>query len=167
MSDVKPIVAGAEDGEHLWYDGGLLTFKATGEQTGGSLLLFEVLMPRGKATPMGTHETTETMRVLEGRIRMHIDGAEYPGEPGGVFMIPPDTPHAFVVDSETVRLLVAFTPADAASETFFRLAGEPAEAPALPPSGRGFDPERMREAAERSGMKLIGPPPFELIPERA
>jgi len=129
-----PILFAARDGEHLFYDGGLLTFKATGAQTDDALLLFEVAMPQGKATPLHVHpDADETFYVLEGEVRVHIAGTEdRVVSNGSVVGVPRGAPHAFAVISPAAHMLVIMTPASTISETFFRLAGEPAADPTLP-----------------------------------
>jgi quercetin dioxygenase-like cupin family protein len=164
---VTPILLAARDGEHLFYDGGLLTFKATGAQTNGDLLLFEVWMPQGKATPLHVHpDAGETFYLLEGEVRVHIDGTEdRTVSTGSVVVIPRGTPHAFMVTAQAVRMLVIMTPASTISETFFRVAGEPAPAPTLPPPPG--NPERFGAAIAQSGLQVLGPPPFAtLVGER-
>jgi quercetin dioxygenase-like cupin family protein len=155
-----PIMLAVRDGEHLFYDGGLLTFKATGVQTGDSLLLFEARMPQGKATPLHVHpDADETFYALEGEVRVHIAGIEdRVVSHGGVVVVPRGTPHAFAVISQATRLLVIMTPASAISETFFRLASEPAADPTLPPPPANS--ERFGVAIARSGLQVLGPPPF-------
>jgi hypothetical protein len=54
-----PIALDADEGEALWFNNDLLTFKATGTQTGGAYLLLEELARRGKATPLHTHPAEE------------------------------------------------------------------------------------------------------------
>ena len=155
-----PIMLAPDGGEHLFYDGGLLTFKATGAQTDNDLLLFEVRMPYGKATPLHVHhDADETFYVLEGEVRVHIAGTvDRSVSTGSVVTIPRGAPHAFAVTSSATRLLVIMTPASAISETFFRLAGEPADDPgATPPPA---DMERFGAAAAQSGLQVLGPPPF-------
>jgi quercetin dioxygenase-like cupin family protein len=156
----SPIVCAAGEGEHVFYDGGLLTFKATGEQTAGALLAFEVRMPGGKATPLHVHpEADEMLHLLEGRIRVHLDGHDDAVvDAGGLALIPRGTPHAFVVESGEARIFVFFTPASAVSEEFFRLAGERANDPTLTPPPAS--PEQFAAAAERAGLRVLGPPPF-------
>jgi quercetin dioxygenase-like cupin family protein len=147
-------------GEMIWFDGGLITFKATGEQTDGAFSLFEAWMPSGKATPIGVHPgSDETFYVLEGDIVTYVDGVEGSASTGSVLVVPRGTPHAFAVTSESVRLLVLFTPAEVIQEEFFRIAGEPASSATLPPSGPP-DRDRMMAAAKESGVVLLGPPPF-------
>lgn len=155
-----PIMLAARDGEHLFYDGGLLTFKATGAQTDGDLLLFEVWMPQGKATPLQVHpDADETFYVLEGEVRVHIDGTEdRTVSNGSVVVVPRGTPHAFAVISPATRLLVIMTPASTISETFFRVAGEPAPDLTLPPPPT--NPERFGAAIAQSGLQVLGLPPF-------
>jgi quercetin dioxygenase-like cupin family protein len=160
MSGGAPILLAARDGEHLFYDGGLLTFKATGAQTDGALLLFEVRMPQGKATPLHVHpDADETFYVLDGEVRVHIAETEDRlVSNGGVVGVPRGTPHAFAVISQAAHMLVIFTPASAISETFFRLAGEPAADPTVPPPPP--DMERFGAAVAGSGLQVLGPPPF-------
>lgn len=150
----------ARDGEHLFYDGGLLTFKATGAQTDGALLLFGVGMPQGKATPLHVHpDADETFYVIEGEVRIHIEGTDdRTVSTGSVVSIPRGTPHAFAVTAPAAQMLVIMTPASAISETFFRLAGEPAPDPSLPPPPT--NPDRFGIAVARSGLQVLGPPPF-------
>src|ERR1700686_5775038 len=104
---VVPIVRAAEEGERLWfYGGGLHIWKATAAETGGAFLLFEDVMSRGKITPLHTHpQVDETLYVLEGEILLHIDGEERSLGSGGVAGAPRGVPPAFLVTSETARIL--------------------------------------------------------------
>lgn len=64
------------EGQQRWfYGGGVHTWLALAEETGGAFLLFEDAMDNGKRTPLHTHpEADETMYVLQGEIVMHLDG---------------------------------------------------------------------------------------------
>jgi quercetin dioxygenase-like cupin family protein len=159
MAKRQSIVLQSDEGERLWYDGGLLTFKAVGAKTEGALLLFEIYVPGGKATPLHVHpDADETFYLLEGEVLVHIDGTECSVATGGVVQVPRGTPHAFAVRSATARMIVMFTPADAVSEAYFRAAGEPATAPSLAPTAP--DLVRLQTAAAQTGLKVLGPPPF-------
>jgi quercetin dioxygenase-like cupin family protein len=138
MSEVARILLNQGVGELLWYDGGLITFKATGAQTAGALLMFEAWMPKGKATPLHVHpESDESFYVIEGSILTRIADEERPAETGAVVHIPRGVPHAFAVKSESARLFVVVTPASTIVEAFFRAGGEPAPTAVLPdPSTR-------------------------------
>jgi quercetin dioxygenase-like cupin family protein len=161
-SKVVPIVRTAVQGERLWfYGGGLHIWKATASETGGAFLLFEDVMSRGKTTPLHTHpKVDETLYVLEGEILVHIDGEEQRVGSGGVALAPRGVPHAFLVTSETARILFLETPGS--SEAFYRGASEPAtpELEAAAP----VDFARVRASAElNGGIEILGPPPFKIV----
>ena len=158
-SKVVPIVRDAGAGERLWfYGGGLHTWKATSSETGGAFLLFEDVMSRGKTTPLHTHpQVDETLYVLEGEILFHIDGQDQPLGPGAVAMAPRGVPHAFLVTSETARILCLETPGT--SEAFYRGASEPATPELV--TAAPVDFARVGESAQRNGgIEILGPPPF-------
>lgn len=160
MAAAVPIVRADGEGERLrFFGGGVLTMKATAAETDGAFLLFEDVMSQGKTTPLHTHANEdETLYVLQGEILVHIDGEEHPVGPHGVAVAPRGVPHAFLVTSQTARVLTLQTPGSA--EAFYRGASEPANAD-TDPSGP-VDLQRVRESAERSGgMQVLGPPPFE------
>lgn len=155
-----PIVRNAGEGERLrFFGGGILTMKVTAEETGGAFLLFEDVMSQGKTTPLHVHaDEDETLYVLEGEILVHIDGDDHVVGANGVAVAPRGVPHAFLVKSETARVLTLQTPGSA--EAFYRGASVPAgtDADASGP----VDFARVRESAERfGGMQVLGPPPFE------
>ena len=159
MSGAVSIVRADGEGEHLrFWGGGVLTMKASAEETGGAFLLFEDFMSQVKTTPLHIHANEdETLYVLEGEILVHIDGSEHSVGPRGVAVAPRGVPHAFLVTSPTARVLTLQTPGSA--EAFYRSASEPGSADSDPAGPVDF--ARVREAAERSGgMKVIGPPPF-------
>jgi len=155
-----PIIRADGDGEHLrFWGGGILTMKVTAAETDGAFMLFEDYMPRGKNTPLHLHANEdETLYVLEGEIVVHIDGTDHSLGPRGIAVAPRGVAHAFLVTSETARVLCLQTPGSA--EQFYRGASEPADADADPHGPVDFD--KVRESAERTGgMQLLGPPPFQ------
>jgi quercetin dioxygenase-like cupin family protein len=156
-----PIALNPDEGEALWFNNDLLTFKATGAQTAGAYLLVEEIARRGKVTPLHTHPAeAETFYLLEGEALMHLAGDERPVAAGGFVSVPPGLPHAYLVTSEVARTLVLITPGTGAMERFFREAGQPAADRLLPPAGP-LDLERIGAAAERTGaVEILGPPPF-------
>jgi quercetin dioxygenase-like cupin family protein len=161
MSAAVSIVRADGEGERLrFWGGGVMTMKATAEETGGAFLLFEDLMAQGKTTPLHLHENEdEALYVLEGELLVYLDGNEYPVGPRGVAIAPRGVPHAFLVTSRTARVLTLQTPGSA--EAFYRGASEPANAD-TDPSGP-VDFACVRESADRSGgMQVVGPPPFRI-----
>ena len=159
MGVAVSIVRADGEGEHLrFFGGGVLTMKATAAETDGAFLLFEDLMSQGKTTPLHIHANEdEALYVLEGEILVHLDGEEHLVRRCGLAIAPRGVPHAFLVTSETARVLTLQTPGTA--EAFYRGASEPAGADAEPAGPVDF--ARVRESAERSGgMQVVGPPPF-------
>jgi quercetin dioxygenase-like cupin family protein len=158
-SKVIPIVRAAGEGERLWfYGGGVHTWKATGAETDGAFLLFEDVLARGKTTPLHTHpHVDETLYMLEGELLLHTDGEEQKVGPGGMAMTPRGVPHAFLITSETARILFLETPGS--SEAFYRGASEAATRDLE--NSAPVDFARVRASAERNGgVEILGPPPF-------
>ncbi len=166
MSTAGTIIRGEGEGERLWFaGGGVHVMKATSEETDGAFNLLEVRMARGKTTPLHTHPNLdETLIVLEGEILVYVEGREHRVGPGGVAVALRGVPHAFMVTSESARILALQTPGS--GEAFYRDASEPADAETDP--GR-TDFDRLRAAAERNPdiIQILGPPPFEAVKEFA
>jgi quercetin dioxygenase-like cupin family protein len=159
VSAAVPIIRDADEGERRWfYGGGVHTWKARAEETGGAFLLFEDRMGLGKVTPLHTHpDSDETMYVLEGEILMHMDGAEHRVGAGGLAVAPRGVPHAFLVLSTTARLLCLHTPGSC--QAFYWDASEPVEGGKL--AGGPVDFTRVHaSAAQNGGIVILGPPPF-------
>ena len=161
MSIASPIIRADGEGERRWFaGGGVWTMKATADETDGAFILFEDRMSRGKTTPLHTHpHEDETFIVREGEILLHVEGAEHRVGPRGVAVVPRGTRHAFLVTSETARILALQTPGS--GEAFYREASEPSTDETdveRPP-----DLDRLRAAAERNPncIEILGPPPFE------
>ena len=159
VGNLVPIVRVEGEGEKLWfYGGGVHTWLATSSETGGTFLLFDDVMTRGKTTPLHSHpEVDETLYMLEGEILLSVDGREQAVGSGGFAMIPRGLPHAFLVTSERARILFLETPGS--SEAFYRGASE-----ALTPTLEATAPinfDRVRaSAALNGGIEILGPPPF-------
>jgi quercetin dioxygenase-like cupin family protein len=161
-NDAVPVVRQAGEGERFWFaGGGIWTMKASAAETAGAFTLFEDSMVRGKATPLHLHPNEdETFYVLEGELLVHVDGEEHRLGPLGTAVVPRGVPHAFLVTSETARVLCLQTPGS--GEGFYREVSEPVGSDADPARPPDFD--RLRAAAASHGsIELLGPPPFEAI----
>ncbi len=159
MSTAVPIVRASGEGDkQRFYGGGVHTWKATIEETGGSLFVFEDLLSEGKMTPLHRHpEADETVYVLEGEILVQLDGHQYPVGPGGMTFAPRGVPHTFLVTSPVARLLCMQTPGT--GQAFYRGASEPMTAG--DDATDTVDFARVRASAEQNGgVDLLGPPPF-------
>lgn len=169
MSAAISVVVDQNVGEFIWFGAGLLTFKVTSEQSGGAFLLLEDATPQGKTTPLHVHvDHDEVVYVVDGELLLHVNGTERRAGAGSVVSLPRGNPHAFLVTSESARLIVLVTPGDARAEAFFREGGTPAPARATPPAGTRLDIERLLAAGTRTGfMRVLGPPPFPAAVESA
>lgn len=158
-STSAPVIRAREDAERRWFfGGGVHTWLATAEDTGGTFMLFEDRMDQGKMTPLHTHpDSDETAYVLEGEILVHMDGGEHRIAAGGLAVAPRGVPHAFMVVSESARLLFLHTPG--CCQAFYWDASEPLVDDEVGSGTVDFD--RIRASAQRNGgIVLLGPPPF-------
>jgi len=97
------------------------------------------------------------MIVLEGELLVHVQGEEYVMGEHAVLMAPRGVPHAFMVTSETARMLVLETPGG--SEAFYRGASVTATEDVL--AAAPVDMARVQQSAkENGGIEIVGPPPF-------
>ncbi len=158
MKTLAATVRDSGEGERRWFcGGGLHTWLATSEETGGAFFLFEDVVEQGKVTPVHIHPASdETFYILDGEILLDLDGERRTLSTGGVVVIPRGVPHAFMVTSPQTRLLTLQTPGT--DEPFYRLASEPAPASSQPIP---VDFDRIRDAARQTGaIEILGPPPF-------
>ncbi len=151
-----PIIRAAGEGDRRsFYGGGVHTWKVTEAESGGAFSVFEDALTKGKMTPWHCHpESDEMAFLLEGEVDVNLDGHQQRVTAGGMWMTPRGVPHAFMVVSQTARLLAFLTPGSAAR--FYWDASEPASDHASP-----VDFDRIREVAIATGVTtVLGPPPF-------
>ncbi len=148
----------ASAGEAIWFNGALMKVKSPSEWSDDAFSLVEVAIERGRATALHADPSHETFYILDGELLFHVDGEERRGRVGDTLAIRRGVPHAFVALSALARFLVLNTPGG--HDRFFRAGGHPATdgdfANAPPP-----DLERTKAAAERFGVELLGPAPFD------
>lgn len=149
---------GPDEGEALWFNGGLGILKATTELTDGRFAAIELRVPKGFASPLHIHRAEdEFFVVLSGEVRLQHGETVIEAVAGSLVFGPRDVPHAFRVDSEDARLLLMFGPSGV--EGFFREGGKPARALALPPAEEQFlDREALMEVGGRFHQESVGPP---------
>jgi quercetin dioxygenase-like cupin family protein len=159
MSAAVPIIRAAGEGDRQSFlGGGLHTWKLLSEETDGAFFLFEDAMGKGKTTPLHCHpEADEMTYVLEGEIRVKVDGIETRVGPGGMSFVPRGVPHAFLVVSDGARLLTMQTPG--IGQAFYRGASEPTSED----TSDAVDIARLQAAAKDNprSVELLGPPPFQ------
>jgi quercetin dioxygenase-like cupin family protein len=143
------------EGERIWIVGDTMTFKATGESTGGSLVLIENLTAPGGGPPPHIHTSEdEFFCVLDGTFEIRIGDEMHALGPGGFAYVPRGTVHNFRNTAETPsRILVGFTPGGI--EGFFREAGRPATDDGPAPPVDEDEIARTTVAAPRYGLEAV------------
>jgi len=142
----------------VWYSGWLLTFLATGEETGGRFALMEQVARKGNVPPRHIHHREdETFYVVEGEMTFSIGDQTIKATPGTMVFAPRDIPHSFTIDSDLVRMLVTVAPAGA--EGFFRECSAPAPAMTLPPPADVpySEIQKMKALAPGYGFEFVPP----------
>src|SRR6516164_8277925 len=73
----------------VWYNGWLLTFLATGEETHGQFALIEAVGRRGNVPPPHIHQREDEITyVLEGEIVVSVGDRMIKGTPGTMIFLP-------------------------------------------------------------------------------
>jgi len=139
----------------VWYNGSLMTFLATGEDTHGQFALIEAVARRGNVPPPHIHHREdEIFYLLEGEVVVSVGDRTIKGTPGTMIFLPRDVRHSFTIESEQSRMLILLTPAGL--EEWFREFSVPAPSMTLPPAD---EPEyrelqRMLKTAPRYGLEF-------------
>jgi mannose-6-phosphate isomerase-like protein (cupin superfamily) len=149
----------------LWWPYGAVTgrytIKTTGTQTHGDLVQVLIRDSQGAATPLHVHhDTDETFYVIDGALTIVIGDELIEASAGDFVLAPRGIPHAFVVTSETVEMLVTCGPAgrEGGIDGFFREIADPVEGD-VPPAPRMPDGEAFAARMLHYGIDLVGPPP--------
>ena len=141
----------------VWYNGSLMTFLATGEDSHGQFALIEAVARKGNVPPPHIHHREdEIFYVLEGEVVVSVGDRTIKGTAGTMFFLPRNVPHSFTIESEQSRMLILLTPAGL--EGWFKEFSVPAQAMTLPPADEPpyGEIQRMLEAASRYGIEFVG-----------
>jgi mannose-6-phosphate isomerase-like protein (cupin superfamily) len=143
------------EGERIWIVGDTMTLKATGESTGGGLVLLENLTAPGGGPPPHVHtREDEFWYVLEGTFEIRLGDVVHTLGPGGYAYAPRGTVHNFRnVGTVASRILVGFTPAG--MEGFFRDSGRAATDDGPAPPVDADEIARTMAAAPRYGVEAV------------
>jgi quercetin dioxygenase-like cupin family protein len=145
----------AGEGERIWIVADTMTFKATGETTGGSLVLLENLTAPGGGPPPHIHSREdEFFYVLDGTFEIRIGDDVHALGPGGFAFVRRGTVHNFRNTAETAsRILVGFTPGGI--EGFFRESGRRATDDGPAPPVDDDEIARTMAAAPKYGLEAV------------
>lgn len=152
-------VTGAAD--TLWFLDTLIRIRVAGDSHADGISVLEHLAPQGSSPPLHVHRTEdEIFHVLEGDLRLRVDGADLHARAGDTLLAPKGKPHSFLVTSMGgARWLTLTNHGD--FERMVRQAGRPAEANALPPSSGAPSPaqaEALAAICRANHIDLIGAP---------
>lgn len=133
-------------------------FLLTGEDSGGTIAMFEVVVPGGQRlnAPAHSHDHyEETIYGVEGAMTWTVDGQQIDVGPGQAICIPRGAVHRFDNNSEhDVKVLCAVSPA-AIGPQYFREAAEVIKAA----GGGPPDKAKMAEVMLRHGLRPAAPKP--------
>ena len=142
--------------ESYWGPGNRTTFLVTGEQSGGSLFVFDLLVtPGGGPLPHRHMKEDETFVVYDGSVEFVSDGVARIVGPGEAAFIPRGVIHTYrnLTDAD-VSMLTIFTPAG--MEGWFRDAFVAVDDPARkPPPMSDALIARMLAAGARYNVEWI------------
>ena len=143
-------------GEGLSVDnpvGGVLTFKATSDQSGGGLTAIDTVAAPGEGPPLHVHrDEDEFIYILEGTFKVKLADELVEAAPGSFVFIPRGTPHTWQnISHAPARFFAGVMPAAIAFEEFFTRYAQ------LPAEERGTE-SFARLAAETKAFEVLGPP---------
>lgn len=160
QQQVQPGTVKANAGKSYRVIDDIVTFIATGEDTGGAYSMFEVRTPAGSGVPPHIeHRDDETFYVLEGQYAFQIGDETHNLGPGDYARIIRGTPHTFRNIGETQGRTLVVTMPGGVHEHFFAEAGDPIDDP-LNPGERVGPPDfdRVMAACINNGIEILPPP---------
>ncbi len=150
MRILTPAITTPDTQQTISFLGELYHLRVTGHDTGGEFAVIESRGGRGHGSPMHVHrEASETFLVLEGELRVVVDGQEHLAGAGCAAVLPAGRPHGFVVTSDSARYFTLHH-----GPAFADFVIDAGEAVGSPP-----DPALLSEIAARHGIDIVGPPP--------
>jgi quercetin dioxygenase-like cupin family protein len=151
---IQPGLIHAGKGRRLAIPGGICTIKATGDDTGGTYAMIEMVIPPQSGPPPHIHSReVESFYILEGSLSFWLSDRKLTGSVGCLVIAPPGHTHAFKNEGdEPARVLLLITPAGL--EEFFQEVGVPIkEGSALSDHLTPENLERMVTTASKYGVE--------------
>ena len=145
-------------GHSFWVFGDVDDIKTEAKDTNGEMTFVETTVPPHSGPPLHIHtRESESIYVLDGRIRVIANGLDFHLEPGGFVYMPKNSIHRFenAADEES-RILLILLPAGI--EGYFKELGTP-KVEGVPSPGPKAKIELLPDAAEKYGIKIVGSGP--------
>lgn len=159
---METIVRHRNEGMATWFLNGLLTTKASAEETAGAYALIETTVTATANPPTHVHaDEDEAFYLLDGEVEFEVDGEVTTATSGSYVLAPRGKAHTFRVLTDTARMLVITSSAGAARRGGFHpftvAAGQPADARVLPVPAAP-DPAVLTALAADHGIEILAPP---------
>src|SRR4051794_23712982 len=134
--------------------GQLQTILVGAEQSSGTSTMTTVELSKGPGLPAHVHEKSyEALMVLEGRLRVALDGTEHLLTRGDTASIPAGVEHAYAGEGHYTKVLTMSAPGGL--EKLLATAGEPTGERIFSASPAGPDLDALREAAAGLDVTFI------------
>jgi quercetin dioxygenase-like cupin family protein len=155
---VFPFTANVEDAiQSHWLMGGLWKILASGDQTGGSHCLIELVLRKGPtAAPHQHADSDEVVYILEGEMSFLLGDRIERASKGALVFIPRGYVHGVHVENEEAHSLNLHTPSG--FKKFVELVGTPAAEKTLPPASlkdRDVDAGTRSRLMNEIGMRGV------------
>ncbi len=161
---LSDLVTSATSAQGYWQMGILWTPLVATDQTHGQYSLMEQLMPVSAGPPPHVHDHgDEVFYVLDGEMAMQLGDQVVIGSKGQLVRIPAGTTHAFVVTSETARVLNFYVPAGL--DLQIAMLGTPATSAILPPEGAERPPTKEQQEAFASRLHDLATQTMASVPD--
>src|SRR5918994_7212658 len=149
------------EGKMLWVVDELMTFKASGEDTGGAYALTDSMVPPGGGPPPHIHHwEDEAFWVLEGELEVMVGESTFRASAGSFVHLPKDIAHAYEnVGTEPARFLTLIVLAGL--EKLFEEVGKPGSDVSSQPPFEEKDIEKLLTVAPKYGAEILPPPESE------
>jgi quercetin dioxygenase-like cupin family protein len=145
---VTPAITTPETQRVIPFLGQSYSVRVSGQDTAGTFAVLDTEAARGHGSPMHLHRhDSEVFLVLDGTLRIVVDGQEHEAGAGSAAVLPAGRPHGFVVTSETARYLTVHH-----GPTFEQFAA------AVAAEGDILAPSRLTEIAAAHDIDIVGPP---------
>lgn len=111
LSTVKAYKRSPALANSTWYKGILVSQIAGVADNNGAFDIMVAKMKRGTEPPPHVHSREdEIFYVLEGEMKVYVDGEVFPVTAGDFMFLPRQKPHAFLVESEQIHVVAFLTP---------------------------------------------------------
>ena len=142
-----------------WYMGMLLTNLVAKQDTNEAYSLLEATLAPGSEPPPHVHSREdELFYVLEGEFDVYVGEQAYKAKTGECVFLPQFKPHAFVIRSSRLRVLILYTPGGL-EEAFHRMSS-PAKNLEPPTEALTYSMSDLEHTAQRFaefGVQILAP----------